>query len=128
VGSDAGSLATTATRLPGGGWRLDGHKRWIGNAPFADVAVVFARDVADGNVKAFVLEPKGLPGWHVTKMVRSLSFFVRCCAYLSGLPYSDDIQWLIRGIRCRMNAAESPRHSLGPLLSPNLNCKTPPGL
>ena len=68
VGSDAGSLATTATRLQSGGWRLDGHKRWIGNAPFADVAVVFARDIADGDVKAFVLQPKGLPGWHVTKM------------------------------------------------------------
>lgn len=59
-GSDiAGGLATTA-RLEedsdGGTWVLDGAKRWIGGASTADVLCVFARDVADGQVKAFLVD------------------------------------------------------------------------
>ncbi|WP_449282830.1 acyl-CoA dehydrogenase family protein [Leucobacter sp.] len=54
-GSDiAGGLATTATR-DGGSWVLDGEKRWIGGADTADVLAVFARDTADGQVKAFLV-------------------------------------------------------------------------
>jgi glutaryl-CoA dehydrogenase len=59
-GSDiAGGLATTATfeeDLDGGTWVLDGAKRWIGGASTADVLCVFARDVADGQVKAFLVD------------------------------------------------------------------------
>jgi len=57
-GSDiAGGLATTARFDPdGGSWVLDGAKRWIGGASTADVLAVFARDVADGQVKAFLVD------------------------------------------------------------------------
>lgn len=57
-GSDiAGGLSTTARFEPGdGGWVLDGAKRWIGGASTADVLCVFARDVADGQVKAFLVD------------------------------------------------------------------------
>ncbi|MCT9868429.1 acyl-CoA dehydrogenase family protein [Paenarthrobacter aurescens] len=63
-GSDiAGGLATTArfepgpgTEADGGSWVLDGAKRWIGGASTADVLCVFARDVADGQVKAFLVD------------------------------------------------------------------------
>ena len=55
-GSDvAGGLATTATR-DGNEWVLTGAKRWIGIGTIADVAVVWARDVADGQVKGFLVE------------------------------------------------------------------------
>ncbi|MEO5993429.1 MAG: acyl-CoA dehydrogenase family protein [Arthrobacter sp.] len=55
-GSDiAGGLSTTARR-EGDTWILDGAKRWIGGAATADVLAVFARDVADGQVKAFLVE------------------------------------------------------------------------
>ncbi|WP_448811527.1 acyl-CoA dehydrogenase family protein [Agromyces bauzanensis] len=54
-GSDiAGGLATTARR-DGDEWVLDGAKRWIGGAAAADVLAVFARDVGDGRVKAFLV-------------------------------------------------------------------------
>ncbi|MEZ3161576.1 acyl-CoA dehydrogenase family protein [Microbacterium sp. BWT-B31] len=54
-GSDiAGGLSTTARR-DGDGWVIDGAKRWIGGAVTADVLAVFARDVADGEVKAFLV-------------------------------------------------------------------------
>jgi alkylation response protein AidB-like acyl-CoA dehydrogenase len=42
-GSDAFSLATAATPADGGGYRIDGHKALISNAPAARVFVVFAR-------------------------------------------------------------------------------------
>jgi glutaryl-CoA dehydrogenase len=55
-GSDiAGGLATTARR-EGDSWILDGSKRWIGGAATADVLAVFARDIADGQVKAFLVD------------------------------------------------------------------------
>ncbi|GAC1493516.1 MAG: acyl-CoA dehydrogenase family protein [Pseudarthrobacter sp.] len=55
-GSDiAGGLSTTARR-DGDGWILDGAKRWIGGASTADVLAVFARDTADGQVKAFLVD------------------------------------------------------------------------
>jgi glutaryl-CoA dehydrogenase len=51
----------------GGSWVLDGVKRWIGNGTFADLVVVWARDVADDQVKAFVVE-RGTPGLGSRKM------------------------------------------------------------
>jgi glutaryl-CoA dehydrogenase len=54
-GSDSVMLETTARR-DGDSWVLNGEKRWIGNATFADLVIIWARDVEDGQVKAFVLE------------------------------------------------------------------------
>lgn len=55
-GSDvAGGLATTATR-DGNDWVINGAKRWIGVGTIADIAIVWARDVADGQVKGFLVE------------------------------------------------------------------------
>jgi glutaryl-CoA dehydrogenase len=55
-GSDiAGGLSTSA-RLENDTWILDGAKRWIGGAATADMLAVFARDVEDGQVKAFLVD------------------------------------------------------------------------
>ncbi|MCQ1950053.1 acyl-CoA dehydrogenase family protein [Arthrobacter sp. zg-Y859] len=54
-GSDSVSLETTARR-EGDSYILNGNKRWIGNASFADIVIIYARDEADGAVKAFVME------------------------------------------------------------------------
>ncbi|WGM22921.1 acyl-CoA dehydrogenase family protein (plasmid) [Paenarthrobacter sp. OM7] len=54
-GSDSVALETSA-RLDGDHYVLNGAKRWIGNASFADIIVIWARDEADGQVKAFILE------------------------------------------------------------------------
>ncbi len=71
-GSDvAGGLETTARR-DGDEWVLDGAKRWIGNGTFADLIVVWARDVADDEVKGFVVE-KEMPGFAATKMENKLA-------------------------------------------------------
>lgn len=66
-GSDvAGGLETTA-RCEGDEWVLTGQKKWIGNATFADLTVVWARDTDDHHVKGFVIE-KDTPGFHPTKI------------------------------------------------------------
>jgi len=56
----AGGLATTARR-DGDSWVLDGEKKWIGNASFADLVIIWARDTEAGQVKGFVVE-KGTEG------------------------------------------------------------------
>jgi glutaryl-CoA dehydrogenase len=65
-GSDSVSLETSARRA-GDTWVLNGHKRWIGNGTIADVTVVWARDVADGEVKGFLVE-KGAPGYRARRI------------------------------------------------------------
>jgi glutaryl-CoA dehydrogenase len=67
VGSGVAGGLTTTARRDGDGWVLDGQKKWIGNGTFADVTVVWARDVADGQVKGFVVE-RGTPGVSAVKM------------------------------------------------------------
>lgn len=65
-GSDAVALGATARR-DGDEWIINGLKRWPGNAVWCDIIVVFARDVDDGEVKAFVIE-KDDPGYSATKI------------------------------------------------------------
>ncbi|MHA6693915.1 acyl-CoA dehydrogenase family protein [Homoserinimonas sp. A520] len=54
-GSDSVALETSARR-DGDHYVLNGAKRWIGNGHLADVVVLWARDEADGKVKAFIVE------------------------------------------------------------------------
>jgi glutaryl-CoA dehydrogenase len=66
-GSDvAGGMETTARR-DGDEWVLNGAKRWIGNGTFADLVVIWARDVETNQVLGFVVE-KGTPGFSATKI------------------------------------------------------------
>jgi len=57
-GSDSAAIETTARRVDGG-YLLDGHKKFIGNAPIADVCVVFATTEPGSRARgitAFVVE------------------------------------------------------------------------
>jgi glutaryl-CoA dehydrogenase len=82
-GSDiAGGLSTTARQLDDGDWVIDGEKRWIGGAASADVLAVFARDVADGQVKAFLVE-RGAPGVTLTKIHGKTSLRMMQNAHIS---------------------------------------------
>jgi len=72
VGSGVARGLTTTARRDGDGWVLDGQKRWIGNATFADVTVIWARDEADQQVKGFLVE-KGTPGFTAIKMEQKMA-------------------------------------------------------
>ena len=64
-GSDAVALETSAHRV-GDEYVINGAKRWIGNASFADVTIIWARD-DEGNVGGFLVE-KGTPGFNTEIM------------------------------------------------------------
>ena len=65
-GSDSVALETSARR-DGSDWVINGAKKWIGNGTIADVIVVWARDVADGHVKGFLVE-KDTPGYDARRI------------------------------------------------------------
>ena len=68
VGSGAsGGLMTTAKK-EGDTWVLNGQKKWIGNSPWCDISIIWARDVADNQVKGFIVENKTTPGFSVEKI------------------------------------------------------------
>lgn len=70
-GSDvAGGLATTARR-EGDTWILNGAKRWIGAGTLAQVIITWARDEADGRIKAFLVRAEA-PGFSAAKIENKL--------------------------------------------------------
>jgi glutaryl-CoA dehydrogenase len=75
VGSGTSGGLTTTARREGDTWVLNGQKKWIGNATFADVTIIWARDEADNQVKGFVVE-KGTPGFVAEKIEDKLALRV----------------------------------------------------
>lgn len=73
-GSDASALQTSATKVDGG-YELNGCKRWIGNATFADWVVIWARNSETNQVNAFVVK-KGTKGFKTTKIENKIA--LRC--------------------------------------------------
>ncbi|MEZ2371941.1 acyl-CoA dehydrogenase family protein [Arthrobacter sp. RCC_34] len=71
-GSDVAGGTRTTAQKDGDTWILNGAKRWIGNATFSDYVVIYARDVADNQVKAFLVDTT-LPGYHATKIENKIS-------------------------------------------------------
>ena len=74
AGSDPGGMKTRAEKTAGG-WRLNGSKMWISNAPIADVFVVWAKVKGDDGkdvIRGFVLE-KGMKGLSAPKIEGKLS-------------------------------------------------------
>ena len=72
AGSDPAGMTTTAVKTADG-YRLNGAKMWISNAPIADVFVIWAKSEAhDGNIKGFILE-KGMKGLSAPKIDGKLS-------------------------------------------------------
>ena len=67
VGSGAAGGLTTTCKKTEEGWILNGQKKWIGNATFADLVIIWARDLDDGEVKGFIVE-KDNPGFSVEKI------------------------------------------------------------
>src|SRR5258707_445501 len=68
-GSDPGSMVTRAEKVSGG-YKLNGAKTWISNAPVAHVAVVWAK--LDNVIRGFLVE-RGTKGFSTPKIEGKLS-------------------------------------------------------
>ncbi|HEX3709577.1 MAG TPA: acyl-CoA dehydrogenase [Pseudolabrys sp.] len=71
-GSDPGSMVTRADKVAGG-YKLNGAKTWISNAPVAGLAVVWAK--LDNVIRGFIVE-RGMKGFSTPKIEGKLS--LRC--------------------------------------------------
>ena len=72
VGSGVAGGLTTTCKRDGDTWVLNGEKYWIGNSTFSDIVIVWARDVADNEVKGFILETD-TPGYSVEKIMGKIA-------------------------------------------------------
>lgn len=76
VGSGTGGGLTTTAKRDGDTWILNGQKKWIGNAPWCDISIIWARDLADNQVKGFIVENKTTPGFSVEKIENKMALKV----------------------------------------------------
>jgi alkylation response protein AidB-like acyl-CoA dehydrogenase len=76
VGSGTSGGLTTTAKREGDTWVLNGQKRWIGNSPWCDVSIIWARDLGDNQVKGFIVENKSTPGFSVEKMHNKIALKV----------------------------------------------------
>ncbi|ALG12171.1 acyl-CoA dehydrogenase family protein [Kibdelosporangium phytohabitans] len=91
AGSDFTSIGTTATPARGGGWRVTGHKHWIGNGSWAGVVSVISQladpDGGSGGIGAFAIPMSAggiRPGAeHLSMGLRGM---VQTGLHLDGVP------------------------------------------
>jgi alkylation response protein AidB-like acyl-CoA dehydrogenase len=76
VGSGSSGGLTTTAKRDGDNWILNGQKRWIGNSPWCDISIIWARDLDDNQVKGFIIENKTTPGFSVEKMEHKIALKV----------------------------------------------------
>lgn len=76
VGSGAARGMMTTAKRDGDTWILNGQKKWIGNSPWCDISIIWARDVADNEVKGFIIENKKTPGFSVEKIQNKMALKV----------------------------------------------------
>lgn len=87
-GSDPSGLETSATRLPTGGYRLSGHKRWATNGTLAEIGIVWAQTapaLGQKGIRGFLV-PLSLPDVEVRPLDRKLSLRVSAS---SEILFSD---------------------------------------
>lgn len=71
-GSDISHCIKTTAKREGDVWTLQGKKRWIGNATWSDYCLVWAKDLADGNIKAFMVDTKSV-GYKASKIENKIA-------------------------------------------------------
>ena len=111
AGSDPAAM-TTFARRDGDGWVISGHKRWIGLASIAQVAVIFA-NTEDG-IRGFLV-PTGCTGFTATPIRQKLSMraSIQCDILLDEvrLPV-DAILPGARGLRAPFACLNEARYGI----------------
>ena len=82
-GSDPASMRTYAKKVKGG-WRINGSKMWITNAPIADIAIVWA--ATDHGIRGFIIE-KEFKGFSAAEIHHKMSLR----ASITGELAFDDV-------------------------------------
>lgn len=95
VGSGvAGGLETTC-KFDGENWVLNGQKKWIGNATFSDVTIIWARDLDSNQVKGFLVRKEN-PGFKAEKIKGKMALRIVQNALITLnnciVPESDRLQ------------------------------------
>ncbi|OCF35187.1 glutaryl-CoA dehydrogenase [Kwoniella heveanensis BCC8398] len=104
-GSDPSSMETTATKTSDG-WVLNGSKTWISNAPVADLFVIWARVVENGEkgkVKGFLVE-KDTPGLTAPAIKNKLALR----ASITGSVFMEDVKLPSDAVLAKSNGLGSP--------------------
>lgn len=90
----AGGMETTCKCIDGN-WILNGQKKWIGNATFADVIIIWARDEDSNQVKGFLVRKEN-PGFKAEKMKDKMALRIVQNAIITltncSVPESDRLQ------------------------------------
>ncbi len=96
VGSGVAGGMETTCRFNGENWVLNGQKKWIGNATFADVIVIWARDEATNQVKGFLVRKEN-PGYKAEKMEDKMALRIVQNALITltecKVPESDRLKY-----------------------------------
>ncbi|WP_027395096.1 acyl-CoA dehydrogenase family protein [Aquimarina latercula] len=95
VGSGVAGGMETTCRRDGDEWVINGQKKWIGNATFSDVTVIWARDEVSNQVKGFLVR-KGNPGFKAEKIEDKMALRTVQNAIITltdcRIPESDRLQ------------------------------------
>ena len=95
VGSGTARGLTTTARRDGDAWILNGQKKWIGNATWGDLTIIWARDLGDNQVKGFIVENKS-PGFKAEKIEHKMALRVVQNALITlencRVPEADRLQ------------------------------------
>lgn len=112
-GSNPTGMITRAESLPGGGYRINGTKRWITNGCVADVAIVWAR--LDGEKVRGFLVPRGTKGFTTRRIEDkfSLRASVTSELFLEDVEVGDDaILPNVSGMRGPLSCLSQARYGI----------------
>jgi glutaryl-CoA dehydrogenase len=114
AGSGAGGGLLTTAKRDGDTWVLNGQKRWIGNAPWCDISIIWARDVDDNQVRGFIVENKTTPGFSVEKMEGKIGLKVVQNGQITmkdcRIPEANHLQNDVSGFRDTARVLRSTRY------------------
>ncbi|HXB08580.1 MAG TPA: acyl-CoA dehydrogenase family protein [Puia sp.] len=95
VGSGTSRGMLTTAKRDGDKWILNGEKKWIGNATWGDITIIWARDIGDNQVKGFIVENKN-PGFKAEKIENKMALKIVQNAHITltdcVVPESDRLQ------------------------------------
>jgi len=103
---------TTCVRKEGDKFILNGHKRWLTNGTFADLAIVWAKNEA-GKISGFIVD-RNLPGIEVRTLERRLSLRASASAeyIFKDVPVPASHQLQVEGLKGPFSCLNNARFGI----------------